>query len=338
MTSTVRRLRLLAWLQRTATVLMSVETVFVLVQSITSSDPLPDAFDVLICVVALGSLLVLTSSGIAGGRLTRLLSGDAKDLAARRQQELAAADRRQRRYERIENALDGNAYPTMVFQPIVDLDTANILGYEALARFGPGEAPPDVWFRHAASVGLGIELELKAVRRALEQLPELPHQHQYISVNASPELVLSNDLHDLIARHDAARIVVELTEHPAVDDYQSYRTAIERLRGLGAKLAIDDLGAGYAAMRNVIELRPDILKIDRTLIIEADESAVSIVQALVTLAGMTGATVLAEGIEDETVLHRVQALGVDLGQGWHFGRPGPLPSNSTGISTISSQI
>jgi EAL domain-containing protein (putative c-di-GMP-specific phosphodiesterase class I) len=337
MISTANRLRLPAWLHRAATLLMSVEVIFVLIQAATGSDPLPAALDVLICALALGSLLVLAGLGIAAGPLTRLLSGDAKDLAARRKQDLAAADRRQRRYERIEHALDGNIYPIMVFQPIVELGTANILGYEALARFGPGEAAPDVWFRQAASVGLGIELELKAVQRALEQLPQLPHRHQYISVNASPELLLSNDLHDLIAGHDAARIVVELTEHASVDDYRLCRTAIERLRGLGATFAIDDLDAGYAAMRHVIELRPDIIKIDRTLILETDESAVSAVQSLVALAEMTGAVVLAEGIEDVTVLHRVQALGVNLGQGWHFGRPQPLSSNSSGISRISNQ-
>ena len=336
MNLTVRRPEQLAWPRHAATLLMSAETVFVLVATTTGFDPIPAGFDAAICLVAL-CLLALTGSAIVGRRLARLFSGDADDLAARRQKDLVDSQRRQQRYERVENVLDGDAYPIMVFQPIVDLGSADVLGYEALARFGPGEAPPDTWFRDAASVGLGIDLELKAARRALEHLPRLPHPHQYISVNVSPELLFSNELHDLLSQHDADRIVIELTEQIAVEDYRLCRVAIERLRGLGAKLAIDDLGAGYASLRHVIELRPEFIKLDRALIIAADESAISMVQALVTLAGLTGAIVLAEGIEDETTLHRVQALGADRGQGWHFGHPGPLPSNSTGISSIASQ-
>jgi EAL domain-containing protein (putative c-di-GMP-specific phosphodiesterase class I) len=288
-------------------------------------------------------LLALVVLGTAAGtdilerRVTRLLFADAADLATRRRHDREESEDRQHRRERIETVLEGHAYPTMVFQPIVDLTHGRVVGYEALSRFGPMEAPPDAWFNEAADVGLGIELELKAVSRALDQLGDFPEPGQYLSVNCSPDLLISNDLYDLLKRHDAARVVVELTEHLPVDDYEDCRTAVERLRELGVRLAIDDMGTGYASMRHVIELRPEIIKLDRSLVKVSEGPARSMVQAMVTLAGLTGSTVLAEGIEDEATLSWVRELGAELGQGWHIGHPEPLPTHTpTRTQTPSS--
>jgi EAL domain-containing protein (putative c-di-GMP-specific phosphodiesterase class I) len=326
MVSSLAGMARLSWLPRLATALMSAEAVFVVIQTITGFDALTDILDVAVCVIALGALAVLACSDVVERRLGRALRVDADDLAARRHQDSEESAKRRRRRERIENVLDGQAYPVMVFQPIVDVRTEEIVGFESLARFGPKEAPPNVWFEQATSVGLGVELELKAVRRALAQLHDLPDERQYLSVNCSPVTLMSTDLYNLLALHDAHRIVVELTEHVPVEDYQHCRAALERLRDLGIRLAIDDLGAGYSSMRHVIELRPEIIQLDRFLIETDDSSAQSMVQVLVSVTALTGSAVLAEGIENEAALGRVRQLGVTLGQGWHFGHPAALPT------------
>ena len=328
MDSIVRRLSRIALLRRLAMVLMAAEAAFVVIQSITGVDPLPDSLDVLISAVALSALLIMIGSDVVEHHLTRRLTVEANDLSARRREDRAEWEAEEKRRERIENVLDGHAYPTMVFQPIVDLRSERVVGFEALARFGPDQAAPDLWFIQAASVGMGLELELKAIRRALEQLAALPEERQYLSVNCSPSVLVSPALCELLAHHDGHRVVLELTEHVPVDDYGACRRALEPLRELGARLAIDDLGAGYASLRHMIELRPEIIKLDRTLADVTDESVHSMVQALVALAALTGSTVLAEGIEDDVTLGRVREMGVDLGQGWYFGRPGPLPTHS----------
>src|SRR6202023_1062461 len=107
--------------------------------------------------------------------------------------------------------------PSIVYQPIVDMATAAIVGYEALSRFADNR-PPDQWFERAARVGLGVELELEVVRGALEGLPRLPDT-AYLSVNISPATLCDPRLYDAIGTVSSGRVVVELTEHVPLDDY-----------------------------------------------------------------------------------------------------------------------
>ncbi len=150
--------------------------------------------------------------------------------------------------------------PTMAFQPILDLDTSRVLGFEALARFDPSTSP-DVWFAEANALGMGTDLELAAVKSALQQIDRL-EPTQFMAVNASPSVVLDRRLHDLLRRYGQGRVVVEITEHEPVSSYDELNIVRERFRRDGIRIAIDDAGAGYASLHHILKLAPDIIKLD----------------------------------------------------------------------------
>jgi EAL domain-containing protein (putative c-di-GMP-specific phosphodiesterase class I) len=213
----------------------------------------------------------------------------------------------------------------MAFQPIVDLGSREVIGLEALARFDAlPYRSPDQWFEEAAAVGLGIELELCAVRRAAAELALLPPD-VYLSVNVSPESAVHPDLADILAVAPQ-RFVVEVTEHAQVDDYDTLLDGLGRLRDRGVRLAIDDAGAGYSSLRHILRLQPDVIKldIDLTRNIDIDPARRALAAAFVRFAEEIGSTITAEGVETEAELATLQDLQVGRGQGYLFGRPGPL--------------
>jgi len=235
----------------------------------------------------------------------------------------AELDRRERR---ISQALESDAL-TMVFQPVADLTTGEIVGAEALARFGCEPVrPPDEWFSEADSVGRGTELELAAIAAALDQIDQLPPS-MFVALNASPATAATPELDALLAGHQADRLVVELTEHTPIDDYDSLLQALTRLRRRGVRIAVDDTGAGYAGFQHLLRLRPDIVKLDTTLTrgIDADPVRRALAAALVAFASDINATIIAEGIELTGELTALQNIGIRWGQGYHLARPGPLP-------------
>jgi EAL domain-containing protein (putative c-di-GMP-specific phosphodiesterase class I) len=248
------------------------------------------------------------------------------DVTGSQAAQLAAAQERRVRRERVQQILDAGG-PLMVFQPIVELATGRAIGAEALARFPiHQQRPPDQWFRDATEVGLGVELELSAIRVALASLDELP-RGAYLSLNAGPATVSSPSLFDLLRAASPGRVVLELTEHVGVDDYGILTDVLDELRALGVRLAVDDAGAGFASLQHILNLKPDIIKLDRALVegIDTDPARRALAGSLMTFATEIGAQVIAEGIEtfrEQTVLRR---LGVRYGQGFHLGRPGPLP-------------
>ena len=209
----------------------------------------------------------------------------------------------------------------MVFQPIVNLETGRVVGREALARFTDGRSP-HVWIEAAHRRGLGIELELLALTRALEDVP--PTSDGFVSLNLSPPVLLSPTLPGVLRERAATmQLVVELTEHTAIDDYPPLKEAIQGLRGMGVLVAVDDLGSGFASMRHVQRLRPDIVKLDRSLVAFIDRDAVQhdLAQNLVEFAASIDCDVIAEGIE-RTEEHQIcSQIGIRLGQGYLFGRP-----------------
>jgi EAL domain-containing protein (putative c-di-GMP-specific phosphodiesterase class I) len=213
---------------------------------------------------------------------------------------------------------------TLVFQPIVDLAGATVAGYEALARF-PGTAGPDVWFAAAAEAGMGAELEALAVHKALARLSELPAD-TFLTVNVSPHLLGTAPLQDAFAsRPDLARVVVELTEHAPVDDLGALRRQTQELRARGALIALDDAGSGYSGLQQMAALRPQLVKLDRALVTEADTDPVRVALAEMVgeFAGRIDAWLLAEGLETAAELAAFIRLGVPLGQGWVLARPAP---------------
>lgn len=229
--------------------------------------------------------------------------------------------------QRIEQVLATSAF-TIVCQPIVDLHSGELAGVEALTRFrGPPEQPPDAWFDEAERVGLGVELELAAVSAALALVDQLPEQ-AYLAVNVGYKTVAAPELETLLDSAEAHRIVLELTEHVEVEDYRVLGNVLAGIRTRGTRLAIDDSGSGYSGLARIVNLAPDLIKLDRVMTggIDLDPVRRALASALVTFATDTGASVIAEGIETEDELSTVKTLGIRYGQGYFLGRPSPVTS------------
>lgn len=149
----------------------------------------------------------------------------------------------------------------------------------------------------------------------------------YVAVNVAPRTLASSQLRELLGDRPLERVVFELTEHARVASYEPLREVASYYRGRGARIAVDDAGSGYASFQHILELRPDIIKLDRSLTTGIDRNPVLIALAtsLVTFAESLGARVCAEGIETSAELVALQQLGVRYGQGYFLGRPNPLP-------------
>jgi EAL domain-containing protein (putative c-di-GMP-specific phosphodiesterase class I) len=213
--------------------------------------------------------------------------------------------------------------PVVLLQPIVDLATGARVGAEALSRF-PQQwgLAPDECFADAHLIGEGDRLELLALRRAAEHLD---HVSGYVAMNVSPATLLTPACAGLLAEMPLDRVVLELSEHDQVADYDELRAALAPLRARGMRLAIDDVGAGFSSLRHIVVTAPDVIKLDRSMVtgLGADRVLQVVTQSLVGLARATGAKVVAEGVETAEDAVTLAALGVDLGQGWHFGRATP---------------
>jgi EAL domain-containing protein (putative c-di-GMP-specific phosphodiesterase class I) len=226
---------------------------------------------------------------------------------------------------RVRDALSGQGL-SIRFQPIIDLKTDRLAGCEALARFDAAPLrPPELWFAEAQRVGLGAELQLAAVHKALAQLPHLPPQ-AYMAINVGPDVAGTPKLLRLLGNVDSQRVVIELTEHLQVEDYPALISAVHAIRATGARLAIDDTGAGYASFSSILKLAPDLIKLDRILTtgIDVDPARQALADALVTFAAATRAKVIAEGVETVAELDAIRQLGIGYGQGYLLGNPGPV--------------
>jgi EAL domain-containing protein (putative c-di-GMP-specific phosphodiesterase class I) len=153
----------------------------------------------------------------------------------------------------------------------------------------------------------------------------------YLAINAGPQTVRHLAASGLLDEVDLSRIVIELTEHFEVDDYPALSGELFELRRRGARVAIDDTGTGFSTFAHILRLAPDIIKLDRILTVGIDIDPIrrALAGALTTFAGETGAIVVAEGIETEAELTTVRNLGIQFGQGYHLGRPGPVESVPT---------
>ncbi len=256
----------------------------------------------------------ILSGQVAGHVITELaekLESDAADEADR------AA-----RLERIQRVL-AEGLLRIAFQPIVELETGAVWGVEALARFDlEPRRSPEMWFAEAESLELRTELEVAAVRTALSFLPTLDPSWD-LSINVSPKTILSPTLGDAIKQCPLGRIVLEITEHLGIEDYGAINEALAEFRPLGIRVAIDDAGAGFASMRHILQVGPDVIKLDISLIqrIEDDPARHALVRSLIEFAHEIGATVVAEGIETPQQLEALRSLGVSHGQGSLLGSP-----------------
>ena len=213
---------------------------------------------------------------------------------------------------------------SIALQPIVDLSTKEVIGYEALARF-PGDATitPRQWFAEAAELGVLQELNMAAVRAALAELDQLPPD-AFISINVSPETAASEELRELLGTAEGSRVVIEITETVAQGGgYEEVSEAVGALRASGIRIALDDAGSGSVSFSSLFEVHADIIKIDIEVTrgIDADPMKQAMASALKSLADRLGAMSLAEGVETDEELELLRQLGVQAGQGYLFGRP-----------------
>ena len=232
------------------------------------------------------------------------------------------------RHRRVRAVRDAAGGLRVVFQPIRDLASGTVVGYEALSRFPTGS--PMGWFNEAHQLGLGIELEIAAVSDAVAQRRP---GWGYVSVNVSPAVVVAPPFLDLVARlPDPSRLVLELTEHSVVDDYGRLCGVLEEMRSGGVRIAIDDTGGGVSSLRHVLLISPDIIKLDRSLIerLDEDDRRQALAELMVQFSNRIEARLVAEGIERDEELAACLRHGIELGQGYLLGRPGSAPDPASG--------
>ncbi len=252
-------------------------------------------------------------------------------------------DGQRTRAERTDNITEALAagQPTMVYQPIYDLRASRLAGLECLARFHVDpQRPPDQWFAEASQVGMALDLELAAIRGAILALPSIPHD-AYLALNCSPQTILCADLHKMLHAVELKQVVLEVTEHDYIQDYPELLEALAPLRALGLRVAVDDAGAGYASLRHVLNIQPELIKLDISLTrnIDCDPKRRALASALIAFARETNARIVAEGVETEAELHTLEKLGAGSVQGYFLARPMPLrdalcqpfPSRSTAL-------
>ena len=234
----------------------------------------------------------------------------------------------------VEAVLQDHAFEP-VFQPVVDLASGAIVGYEALTRFRD-RTRPDRRFADAEAVGLGLELESACLAAALAAAPDLPGGG-WVSLNVSPGLLLERQRLARCLRGYAGAVVLEVTEHVAIENYTGVRDAVAGLGG-HVQVAVDDAGAGFASFRHILELRPDFVKLDIGLVrqIDHDDVRQALVAGIVYFAKKSGCRLIAEGIETTGERDQLRALGVDLGQGYLLGRPAPAAQLPTGADASAS--
>lgn len=226
---------------------------------------------------------------------------------------------------RVREAID-DCQISMVYQPIWHLPTSRPIGVECLARFsGTPQRSPDLWFKAAAEVGLGVELELEAIRLALPALQAMGSEG-YIALNASPDTIMRPEFAAMLAPHDPSRIVIEVTEHASIANYEDLIGELAPLRGRGLRLAVDDAGAGYSSFHHILQLSPDLIKLDMTLTrdVDSDPARRALAIALIQFAKQTSSRLIAEGVETKGELATLRAIGVEKAQGFVLGGPTSL--------------
>ncbi len=232
------------------------------------------------------------------------------------------------RYERLNELLQpGVSCPT--YQPVVHLRTGAVAGYEALTDFSwePSHSTEDI-FREAHHVGLGVELELHTARLAVDgfqaELARCPDT--YLAVNASPGLLYRPSLVEVLSQLPPTRVVVEITEQRQFDSYDQLRETVCLVHERGMRVAVDDMGSGFAGLQRLVDVRPEIVKLDRALTseIDTDPPRRALVTAMRQFADDMGIVVVAEGIERDEQLAVLRDIGIDYGQGYLLGRPAPM--------------
>lgn len=226
----------------------------------------------------------------------------------------------------LSGVLSGAALLQTHLQPVVELATGEIWGVEALSRFpGHPQPGPAAWFASAAADGRGVALEELALRTALDLVPRLP-AGMCLTVNLSARALMEPSVQELLSPAAGPCLVVELTEHEQVTSYPHLLEVLAALRAAGLQLAIDDFGAGHSSLQHVLELEPDVVKLDLALVqgIGRDPRREALIEAVRGFCASTGTELVAEGVEDADDLAALVRMGVGLAQGWFLARPAPI--------------
>jgi EAL domain-containing protein (putative c-di-GMP-specific phosphodiesterase class I) len=251
--------------------------------------------------------LLKVIADIAGG----LIQTDAKAEKARTE-----------KVSRIEQTIEMRQL-SIAYQPIYRLSDDSLAGFEALSRFSAAPLrSPDQWFAEAAEVELGTELEFLAAQEACLALLALPPTLT-LAVNLSPQSILSPKFSWLFAALPVERLVLEVTEHAIIENYAEMERVFLPLRERGLRLAVDDAGAGHSSFRHVLDLRPDLIKLDMSLTrdIHCDPARRALAEALTQFGRAMGSQIVAEGVETEAELEALRMIGVTKVQGYLTGRP-----------------
>lgn len=288
------------------------------IEDLTRTDESPQWTHTFHAVLALVALPFLLAALFGWGRTVAAIRE--RDRALMR--ESSARHRKEAHKRAITSVLAAAESMRIVYQPVIDLQRGEVVGHEALARFDDGRRP-DLWFAEARRLGLGVELEMHAIREALDGFDW--KGDGYLAVNASPVALVSGCIPPAL-ENAAGSVVVELTEHVGIDDHDAVVSACSAIRAVGARVAIDDVGNGHATLQAVVDLRPDIIKLDTSLIchLDADHARHELAAALVTFAASVGCGIVAEGIEREAELTACREVGVPWGQGYLLGEPAAL--------------
>jgi EAL domain-containing protein (putative c-di-GMP-specific phosphodiesterase class I) len=257
-----------------------------------------------------------------------------EQLAARLHVEEHEALQQLRCRERVAKVISAMEYRVVV-QPVCDLVTGETVIVEALTRFtARPPRPPTEWFEDADRSGLRIPLELAVASATIGDLADL-RDDLAVAVNFSPQTVLSGRLGEILTHAPVHRVIIEVTEHAMVVDYAALNAALAPWRLAGARLAVDDAGGGYASFAHILNLSPDLIKLDNTLTrdIHVDRQRQALVRALVAYADEMQVGVVAEGIEAAAELEELRRLGVHYGQGFHLGRARPLDEQPELLAT-----
>jgi diguanylate cyclase (GGDEF)-like protein len=277
---------------------------------------------------------------LANGAL-RWAKGSGRGQTRRYDPEKVAVPTGEEERAEIEGLLERERPVIPFFQPLVSLSTGRILGFEALSRFpDPPGRGPDAWFAQAARCGLAARLEAAALRAALAAEGRPPGT--FLSINLSPSTLGSAEVQAVLPP-DMTGLVVEITEHELADDLDALEQELAALRARGARIAVDDAGVGYSGLQQVMRIQPDVIKLDRSLVmnLHEDPAKEALIDSFVRFARRTGASVCAEGIETMEELKLLADLDVTYGQGYVLARPAPdwgTVANAVSESLLRSSL
>jgi EAL domain-containing protein (putative c-di-GMP-specific phosphodiesterase class I) len=240
---------------------------------------------------------------------------------------------------RLESVINGEGV-TFLYQPIFDIEQAEIVGFEALARFlGKPTRGPDKWFSDAAEVAMDAALETAIVTKAFDAFARFPSSVS-IGFNVSPKIVLSLQLGRIFNGMPLERVVLEVNEHLSFRQYDELARVLAPMRRKGLRISVDDAGGGLDTFRHIVSLRPDIIKLNRNLVRCVDTEAAhrALVAGLVQFAKDQRCKVIAVGVEKAAQLSKLKALGVVTMQGYLLGRPLPLAAAAALCHARSGRI